>query len=125
MLQKNLVHTVRCGHRGPHGPHRSDAGKSHIQSGYTMLNRRSPGRGPGGFKFLKQPGLTETHRVAKQRRLSPGHQRSSSGMNRISTVRTPGDNLANRHELGPRWCNGDSQNGHGQGVYPKAWRSVL
>ena len=45
---------------------------------------------------FKQPGLTGTHRGAKQRRLSPGHLRSSSGINRISTVRLPGDTVPNR-----------------------------
>jgi len=53
--------------------------------------------------FLKQPGLTGTHRAAKQRRLIPGHYRSSSGMNRISTVTPPGKTVANLHGLCPRW----------------------
>jgi len=50
--------SLRCGHRGPPEPHRSDAGKHRIESGYTVLNRRSPRSGPG------QPGLTGTHRSA-------------------------------------------------------------
>jgi len=100
---------LRWGHRGPPGPHRSDAGKHRIESGYTVLNRRSPRSGPGGFNFFKQPGLTGTHRGAKQRWLSPGHHRSSFSMNRISTVRPPGDTVANRHELCPRWSYGDSR----------------
>ena len=28
---------LRCGHRGPPGPHRSDAGKHRVESGYTVL----------------------------------------------------------------------------------------
>jgi len=55
--------------------------------------------------FFKQPGLTGTHRGAKQRRLIPWHQRSSSGMIRISTV-------LNRHELCSRWRCGDYRFGH-------------
>ena len=45
--------SLRWGHRCVTGPHRSDAGKHHIESGYTVLNRRSPGCGPGGFKTFK------------------------------------------------------------------------
>jgi len=78
-----------------------------------VLNRRSPGSGPGGFIFFKQPGLTGMHQAAKQRRLFAGHHCSSSGMNRISTVRRPGETVANRHELCPRWRYGDSRLGHG------------
>jgi len=52
--------SLRCGHRGPPGPRRSDAGKHRIESGYTVSNRRSPGCGPGGFKFFKTSG---THRA--------------------------------------------------------------
>jgi len=40
------VHTV------PVFSHPSDADKHRIESGYTVLNRRSPGSGPGGFNFL-------------------------------------------------------------------------
>ena len=61
------------------------------------------------FQFFK---TTRTHRVAKQR-LFPGHHRSSSGMNHISTVRPSGKTVANRHELCPRWRYGDSRLGHG------------
>jgi len=46
---------------GPPGPHRSDVGKHRIESGHTVLNRRSPGSGSGGFNFLNNlhsPGLT-------------------------------------------------------------------
>ena len=76
----------------------------------TTLNRDTPcwtgfHRVVAGC-FLKQPGLTWTHRAAKQRRLIPGHHRNSSGMNRISTVRPPDDTVANRHELCPRWRAG-------------------
>jgi len=73
--------------------------KQRIESGYIMLNRCSPGSGPGGFIFL----TTVTHRDAKQRRLIPGHHCRSSGTNRISTVRPPGKTVANRHELCLRW----------------------
>jgi len=114
----SLVHTVlvsvpaapRCGHRGPPGPHRSDAGKHRSESGYTVLNRHLPGSGPGGFNIFKTTGA---HRGAKQRRLFPGHPRSSSGMNRIFNFRPPGDTVASRHKLCPRWRYGDSRLGHG------------
>jgi len=84
--------SLRCGQRGSPGPQCSDAGKHRIESGYTVLNRGSPGSGPGGFTFLKQPGLSGIHRAAKQRRLIPGHHRSSSDMKRISTVSPSGGN---------------------------------
>jgi len=48
-------------HRGPPGSHRSYAGEQRIELGYTVLNRRSPGIGPGGFIFLinrDSPGRT-------------------------------------------------------------------
>jgi len=45
----------------------------------------SPESGPGGFKFFKTTGAHRDAPGAKQRRLIPGHHRSSSGMNRIST----------------------------------------
>jgi len=64
-------------------------------------------------KNLKPPGLTGTHWAAKQRWLIPGHHRSSSGINRISTVGPPGETVANRHELCPRWRYSDSRLGHG------------
>jgi len=105
--------SLRCGHRGPPGTRRSDAGKHRIESGYTVLNRRSPGCGPGGFKNFKTSGTHRDARAEKQRRLIPGHHRSSSGMNRISTVGPPGETVANRHELCPRWSYGDSRLGHG------------
>jgi len=60
-------------------------------------------------KNLKPPGLTGTHWAAKQHRLIPGHHRSSSGINRISTVKPPGETVANRHELCPRWRYSDSR----------------
>ena len=44
--------SASCGHRGPSGSHRSDAGKHRIESGYTVLNRRSPESGPGGFNLF-------------------------------------------------------------------------
>jgi len=100
----------RCGHPGPPRQRCSDAGKHRIESGCTVLNRRPPGCGPGGFKFFKTSG---THRAEKQRRLIPGHHRSSSGMNRNSTVKPPGETVANRHELCPRWRYSDSRLGHG------------
>jgi len=84
--------SLQCGHRGPPGPHRSDAGKHRMESGYTALNRPSPGIGHGGFKTLKQTGLTVTHRTAKQSRLIPGHHRSASGMNRKTTGRNRSKN---------------------------------
>jgi len=96
---------LQYGHRGPPGPHRSDAVKHRIESGYTVFNRPSPGSGPGGFNFFK---TTRTHRGAKQYQLSPGHHLSSSGMNHISTVRPPGDTITNRHEACPHWSYGDS-----------------
>ena len=101
--------SLRCGHRGLPGPQRSDAGRHRIESGSTALNRRSPGRGPGGSIFL----TTGTHRAAKQRRLIPGHHRSSFGMTCISTLRPRGETVANRHELCLRWRYGDSRLGHG------------
>jgi len=52
--------------------------------------------------------MSPEHRGAKQRRLSPGHHCSSSGMNLFSTVRPSGDTVANRHELCLRWSYGDS-----------------
>ena len=64
-------------------------------------------------KSLKPSWLTSTHRAAKQRRCIPGHHRSSSGMNRIFTVRPPDETVANRYELCPRWRYGDSRLGHG------------
>ena len=67
------------------GSHLRDAGKHRIESGYIVLNRPIPGIGHGGFKKLKQTGLTVTHRAAKQRWLIPGHHRSSSDMNRKTT----------------------------------------
>jgi len=76
----------------------------------TVLNRDTPGSSPGGFNCFETTG---THRAAKQRRLIPGHYCSSSGMNRISTVRPPGETVANGHELCPRWRYGDSRLGHG------------
>jgi len=79
----------------------------------TALNRDTPGSGPGDFIFFKQPGLTGTHRGAQHHRLIPGYHRSSSGMNRISTVRLSDDTVANRHELCTRWRYGDSRLGHG------------
>ena len=92
---------------GTPGQHRSDTCKHRIVKGYTVLNWRSPGSGPGGFNFFKTTG---THRAAKQRRLVLGHHCSSSGINLISTVRPPGETVANRHEL---WWYGDSRLGHG------------
>jgi len=86
----------------------------------TALNRDTPcwtgvqrDVAPVVSKFLKPPGLTGTHRAAKQHRLIPGHHRSYSGLNRIFTVRPPGETVANRHELCPRWRYGDSRLGHG------------
>ena len=80
----------------------------------TALNRDTPcwtgvqrDVAPVVSKILKPPGLTGTHRAAKQHRLIPGHHRSYSGLNRIFTVRPPGETVANRHELCPRWRYGD------------------
>jgi len=94
--------SLRCGHRGPPGPYRSVPAS-------TALNRDTPcwtgvhrDVAPVVSTFLKPPCFTGTHRAVKQRRLIPGHQRSSSGMNRISTVRPPDETIANRHELCPR-----------------------
>jgi len=58
----------------------------------------SPGVATVWFHFFKPPGLTGMHWAAKQHRLIPGHYRSSSGMNRISTVRPPCETVANRIE---------------------------
>jgi len=107
--QLSLVHTVPVFSPGgatvwTPGP----AGKHRIESGYTVLNRRSPGCGPDGLKNK----TTGAHRDAIQHRLIPVHRRSSSGMNRFSTVRPAGDTVANRHELCPRWRYGDSRLGH-------------
>jgi len=86
----------------------------------TALNRVTPcwtgfhrEVAPVVSKTLKQPVLTGTTRAAKQHRLIPGHHRSSSGMNRISTVRPPGETVASRHELCPQWRYGDFRLGHG------------
>jgi len=86
----------------------------------TALNRDTPcwtgvhrDVAPVVSKTLKPPGLTGTHLAEKQRRLVPGHHRSSSGMTRISTVRPQGETVANRHELCPRWRYGNSRLGHG------------
>jgi len=76
-------------------------------------NRLKPRSHCPGPNFLKQPGLTGTHQGAKQRRLIPGHHHSSSGMNRISIVRPPGDTVANLHELCSRWSYDDSWLSHG------------
>jgi len=65
------------------------------------------------FQFFKQPGLTGAHQAAKQRKLITGHHRSSSSMNRFSTVRPPSETVANRHELCPLWRYGDSRLGYG------------
>jgi len=78
--------SLQCGHRSQPGTHRSDAGKHRIASGYTVLNRRSQGGGPGDLIFFITTG---THRVAKKRRFIPGHHCSSTVMIRLSTVRTP------------------------------------
>jgi len=75
------------------GPHRSDNGKHHIGSGYTVLNRRSPESVPGGFKnwnHRDSPG-----RTGLQNNAGLFHLRSSSGMNSISSVRPP------RHTVAP------------------------
>jgi len=95
------------------GPHRSDAGKHRIESGYTVLNRRSPGSDPGGFNIFKTAGAHQDAPGCETTPVSPGHHRTSSGMNRISTVKPPGDTVANRHELCPRWSYGDSRLSHG------------
>jgi len=86
----------------------------------TALNRDTPcwtgvhrDVVPVVSKIFKPPGLTGTYRAVKQRRLIPGRHCSSYGMNRISTVRPPGETVANRHELCPRWRYGDSRLGHG------------
>jgi len=97
---------LRCGHRGPPGPHRSDTSKHRIELGYTVLNRHSEVVPVVSFFF------TGTHRGAKQRRFFPRHHRSSSGLNRISTVRPPGDTVANRHEMCSWWRYGDSRFGN-------------
>jgi len=83
------------------GPHRSDTRKHCIEAFTRKWTR--------WFQFFK---TTRTHRVAKQR-LFPGHHRSSSGMNHISTVRPSGKTVANRHKLCPWWRYGDSRLGHG------------
>jgi len=86
----------------------------------TALNRDTPCRtdvhrevAAVVSKRLKQLVPTGTQRAAKQRRLIPGHHRSSSGTNRISTVRPPGELVANHHELCPRWRYYASRLGHG------------
>ena len=75
-----------------------------------MLNRRSPGSGPGGFNIFKTTGA---HRDAPGCETTPGYHRSFSGINRISTVRPLVDTVANQHELCPRWSNGDPWLSHG------------
>ena len=88
--------SLRCGHRCPPGPYRSDAGKHRIESGYTVLNRHSPGSCNGGFNYFK---TTETHRDAPGYETAPaysGAPRSASGMNRIFTVKTFGRNRSKR-----------------------------
>jgi len=59
---------LRCGHQGPPGPHRSDADEHRIDPGYTVLNRRSPGSGPGGFNIFKTTGA---HRDAPRGETTP------------------------------------------------------
>jgi len=76
----------------------------------SVLNRRSPGCGPGGFNFFSTAG---THWAAKQHRLIPGHHCSSSGMNRISSVRPLGETVSNRNKLCQRWRYSDSRLEHG------------
>jgi len=56
MSRFSVPAALRCGHQGPPGPHRSDADKHRIESGYTVLNRRLPGSDPGGFIFLNNRG---------------------------------------------------------------------
>jgi len=85
---------LRCGHRGLPGPRFSDAGKHGIESEYTVLNRRSPEIGSGGFNFFKQPGLTGTHPVTKQ----AGLFRGITVVLPAWTVSSPGETVANRHE---------------------------
>ena len=63
-------------------------------------------------KYWNNRGSPE-HHDAKQRRLCPGHHCSSSGTNRFSSLRPPGDTVANQHELWPRWSYGDSPLSHG------------
>jgi len=94
---------LRCGHRGQPGPHRSTA----LNRDKTCWNGNHREVAPVVSKYFKQPGLIVTQRGAKQRRLIPGHQRSSYGMIRISTV-------VNRHELCSRWRYGDYRFGHGK-----------
>jgi len=96
---------------GPTGAHRDHTVATPAS---TALNRDTPcWTGvhrevvPVVSNFLKQP------KKNKKRRPIPGHHRSSSGINRISTVRPPGDTVANRHELCLRWRYGDSRLSHG------------
>ena len=60
------------------GPHRSDAGKDRIESGYTVFNLRSPGSGPGSFKFLNNRGSLGRTRV-----------QNNAGLFRAITVALP------------------------------------
>jgi len=83
-----LTGASRFGQQGQSRPHRSNAGKHRIESGWTVLNRRLPESGPG-VVFFK----SGTHRGAKQNRLFPGHHRSSYGMIRFSTVRPAGETV--------------------------------
>ena len=88
---------------GAHRDHTvATAASTALNQDTPVLNRRSQGCGSGGFKKIKPPELTGTPRAAKQHRLILRHHRSSSGMNRISTVRPPVETVANRHELIPR-----------------------
>jgi len=47
----------------------------YIESGYTVLSRRSPGCGPGGFKIFKTSG---THRDAPGCKTTPAYSGASS-----------------------------------------------
>jgi len=58
LSQFSVPALLRCGHRGPPGPHCSDTGNHRIESGYTVLIQQSPGSGPSGSNFSKQLGHT-------------------------------------------------------------------
>jgi len=72
-----------------------------------LKNRPVPGRlsnSPVECKSVKSYDVS----LICDHSIIPGHHRSSSGMNRISTVRPLGETVANRYELCSRWRYGDS-----------------
>jgi len=101
----------RCHYTVDTGAHRDHAVATPASTVLIGIHRVEPaftGKWHRWFSFFNW-----TYRDAKHRGLIPGHQRSPSGMSRYSTVTPPGETVANRHELCPRWRYRDSQTCHG------------